>query len=155
MIKHTIATLALTLLSTPITADTWYDIDGGSYVIIDDDKLSIHDLSSFYYFDEVFSDARTGAAVRLCIGADEGPGIGTDCLGWFQPQANFSNHGKNRSLHFDISRMPLVFEMFEQLLNRGLSMKMSIDNGDLFYASTLNKEYELNREAINILNLND
>ena len=155
MIKHTIATLALTLLSTPINAETWYDVDGGTYVVIDDDKLSIHDLSSFYYFDEVFSDARTGAEVRLCIGVGDEMGMGSECLGWFKPQAGFSNHGKNRSLHFDISEMSLVFVLFEEGLNTGLSKRVSIDNGDLFYASTLNKEYQLNEAAIDILNLND
>lgn len=143
------------LFATPIKAETWFDIDGGGYVVIDDDMLSIHDLSSFFYFDELFSDARTGAALRLCLGADNEAGMATDCLGSFYPQAGFNNNGKNRSLHFDISNFPSIFNTFERSLKSGSSMKLSIDNGDLFFATNLNQEYSLNDTSISILYLND
>jgi hypothetical protein len=147
--------LACLMLANPINAETWVDIDGGAYVVIEGDMLSVHDTSSFYYFDELFSEVRNGGALRLCLGADTGTGMATDCLGASYPQVGVNNEGKNRSLHFDIVNFPWIFDIFERSLRSGSSMKLSIDNGDLFYATTLNQEHFLNEVAVDILDLND
>jgi len=139
--------------SLPLRADTWIDEDGVSAVQIKDGYLSIYSLDDFYYFDELFTDVRQGASLQLCVGFGGGGGMASDCLGNFVAAPAFYNQGKNRALHFDISGFSFVFSSFESHLLNGRTMKLSIDNDDLFSAYNLNIENVLTEESLNILAL--
>lgn len=136
-------------------ADTWVDKDGDTFVTIENRILSVYSTGSFYYFDQLFTAVRQGDRLRVCIGFSSSPGMGTDCLGTFAPIAGFNNEGKNRSLHFSIASFEFVFTAFEDYLRDGREMKISIDNGDLFSAYSLGRDYELNEDAQQILRLPD
>jgi hypothetical protein len=136
-------------------ADTWVDVDGDTFVTIDNEILSVYSTGSFYYFDQLFTAVRQGDLLRVCVGFSSGPGMATDCLGSFVPIAGFNNEGKNRSLHFGISNFEFVFTAFEDYLRDDREMKISIDNGDLFSAFSLRRDYELTEDAQKILKLPD
>lgn len=146
----------VTITSTIAThADVWVDEDEQTFVIIEDGLFSIYDTGSFYFFDELFSVARKGTALWLCIGNDEETGMATDCILKKVPVAGFNNGGKTRSLHFEIKEFPYIFKLLEQDLRSGKSVKVSIDNGDLFAAYSLNANFRLNQASLKILELPD
>lgn len=147
--------LLFVLLPVPLNADVWVDEDGASAIKIEDDFLSIYSLDDFYYFDELFSNVRRGAKLRLCVGFDAGPGMASDCVGSFAATPGFYNQGKNRALHFDVSTLSFVFASFEDYLRSGRTMKVSIDNDDLFSAYTLNIDHRFTEEALRVLALSD
>jgi len=143
------------LLPFPLRADIWVDEDGVSFVSIEGSILSVYSLDDFYYFDELFTSARRGAYLNLCLGGAEGSGMASDCLGPFKAAARTYNQGKNRALHFNINDFPFVFEAFENSLRNRQTMKLSIDDNDLFTAYTLHEKHTLTNEALNVLLLDD
>jgi len=154
-LKKIVCMLMLTFYQTSVVADTWVDEDGNTFIVIENGVLSIYSTNSFYYFDELFTDVRKGAELRLCFGIKTGTGMASDCVGQFTPVPGFNNAGKTRSLHFDVGHLPFIMKAFEDYLSKGETMKLSIDNLDLFSAYSLNADYKLNSEALNILNLSD
>lgn len=134
-----------------LKADTWIDEDGDSAVQIRDKFLTIYSLGGWYYFDELFSDVRQGSLLRLCLGFEPGPGMATDCLGKFEVTPSVHNEGYNRSLSFNIEVFSFIIDDFENSLRSGKTLKLSIDNDDLFAAYTLNVEYKFNEDALEIL----
>lgn len=140
---------------TAAAAATWVDEDGDTFILVNEKTLSIYSTNSFYYFDELFTDVRKGAKIRLCVGVKSGTGMASDCIGNFNPSPGFNNQGKTRSLHFNIEQFPFVIEAFEDYLRAGETMKLSIDNFDLFSAYSLNAKYELSEEALRTLELPD
>ena len=150
-----LCTLIVSFHQTVAIADTWIDEDGNTFIVIENGMLSIYSTNSFYYFDELFTDVRKGAELRLCLGIKTGTGMASDCVGQFTPVPGFNNAGKTRSLHFDVGHLPFIMKAFEDYLSKGETMKLSIDNLDLFSAYSLNADYKLNSEALNTLNLSD
>lgn len=141
------------MFSSPSVADVWADEDGVSVVRIHDDVLTIYSLDDFYFFDQLFTEVRQGSSLRLCVGFGGQTGMGSDCLGLFDPVPAFYNQGKNRALHFDIAGLSFIFSAFEDYLRSGEEMKVSIDNGDLFSAYNLSASFMLTDEAVNVLSL--
>lgn len=139
-------------ITSPASADVWVDEDGVSAVQIEDGILTIYSLDDFYFFDHLFSQVRAGEGkLRLCVGFGGASGMASDCLGVFDAVPAFYNHGKNRALHFDIDGFGFVFFSFEEYLRAGRTMKLSIDNGDLFSGYSLNIDYALTEGALEIL----
>lgn len=128
-------------------AEIWFDEDGESAVVFDGSALSIYSIGDFYYFDQLFGAARNGTKLRVCIDNDRGAGRAVECLGFHPVSVGFDNGGHTRSLHFDIESMEIVFEVFEGFILEGETMKISIDDNDLFAAYTLHKENKLTERA--------
>ena len=143
------------VIATPNTvfADTWVDKDRGTYVVLDDGVLSVHSTQSFYYFDVLFAQVRAGEKLTLCIGEAVMSETATDCLGEFEPSVGFSNEGKNRSLHFDVAHYPFIFSAYEEMLRDGKTLRLKIDDADLFAGYTLHKSNSLSAEAMDVLSL--
>lgn len=146
---------ALAFTSFGAVAGTWIDKDGKSAAVVNDGILSIYSMSDFYYFDELFSDVRDGSKIRICIGFDDGTGTASDCIGHFIASAGFYNEGKTRALHFNIEAFGFIFHAFENFLIEGRTMKLSIDNNDLYSAYYLNKKFKLTDGTRRILELQD
>jgi len=155
--RYVLALLVAGFCSTAVSAfaGSWIDEDGDTFVVIDNEILSIYSTGSFYYFDQLFMAVRQGERLQLCVGFAKGTGVATDCLGTFTPTAGFNNKGENRSLHFSIANFEYVFIAYEDYLRNGREMKISIDNGDLFSAYSLRRDYELGEKAQQILRLPD
>ena len=64
------------------------------------------------------------------------------------------NHGKNRTLSFDVSELSSFIGLFEDNLRRGQTLKVSIDDGRIFAAYELNGAYKLDENSLAILQLN-
>lgn len=136
----------------------WVDEDGGSVVRIKDRVISINNLSNFYYFDQLFTSIRQGkTSLRVCIGEgiENQTGMPTDCFKDIPASYSFHNKGKNRAIHVDMFQYPFMLKVFEEYLNSGNTMRISIDNNDLYYASALNQTYKLTEESEKILKLPD
>lgn len=150
-----ISTLTAFFWTGVLCADTWVDEDGDAFLTIEDAVVTIYSTGSFFYFDELFKDARLGAHLRVCLGKYSGSGIASDCIGTFNPSPHFNNGGKTRSLNFDLYQFPFLLNAFEDNLKRGEKMKISIDNFDLFSAYNLHKNNKLTKKALEILKLPD
>ena len=136
----------------------WVDEDGGSVVRIKDRVISINNLSNFYYFDQLFTSIRQGkTSLRVCIGEgiENQTGMPTDCLKTYQQVILFIIKGKNRAIHVDMFSVSFHAQSIEEYLNSGNTMRISIDNNDLYYASALNQTYKLTEESEKILKLPD
>ena len=139
-------------------ADSWIDEDGESIVKVEDTVITIYSLNSFYYFDEIFSNVRKNdKKIRVCFGFDENGKTGrpTDCIEHLKAHYSFHNHGKNRAIHVDISSFPFLISAFEDYLKAGRTMRISLDDYDLYAAYTLNKTHALTKKSKDILALPD
>jgi hypothetical protein len=139
-------------------ADTWVDEDGGAIVSIEGGVVSVHNLNSFYYFDQLLTNIRKQKVkIRLCMGISETKktGMPTDCFTYLPADYSFHNKGQNRAIHVEVSTHPFLLEAFESYLKSGKTMKVSLDDGDLFAAYTLNQAYALTPDSEKILSLPD
>jgi hypothetical protein len=138
--------------------DVWTDEDGGSFVRIKGGIVSIYNLNNFYYFDQIFTTIRKGESnIRVCFGenVENKTGTPTDCFKNVKASFSVHNKGKNRAIHAEMINYPFMLKAFEAYLSSGTTMKISIDNGDLYYASILNQNYKLTAESDAILKLPD
>ena len=136
-----------------VRADLWIDEDGDSYVNINNGTLSINSLNSFYYFDQIFTNIRkTNTKVRWCLGENKA-GIPKDCTNYMEANYYFYNSGKNRVLSMDVNNFPFLVKAFENYLKSGKTMKVSIDDNDLYAAYILNKNFNLTNASKKILKL--
>ena len=149
--------LAVIALHTDIIkSDVWIDEDGTSAVEIKENGLvSFFDTGSFYYFDQIFGNVRKNK-IRLtfCLGFPK-KNRPSDCLEKLPSNFSFHNHGKTRALHVDLSNYPFLISSFEEQLQLGKTMEISIDDGDLYSSFNLNKNYKLKEESIKIFKLSD
>jgi len=146
---------AIFSFSSSSLADEWVDKDRATLVTIGSTEVSIFSLDSFYYFDEIFSNVRDGKFVNICFGFDGKTGSASDCYHDYRPTPSFHNGGKNRALQFKMGANPFLLAAFQDYLKAGKTLKLSIDDGDLFSSYTLNKDYTLNAKALEILALPD
>lgn len=142
-------------------AEFWVDEDGGALVLITDETLSILSINNFYYFDQIFTSVRKEQSpVRICAGtANEGStGIPKNCVLGLRATYSMHHKGKVRALHIDIQDNPALIDLMEiadKSLREGLVTKVSIDDGDLYAAYTIHRDYQLTPESHNILLLPD
>jgi hypothetical protein len=139
-------------------ADSWIDEDGDSIVIVEDTVISIYSLNSFYYFDEIFSNLRKNdKKIRVCFGFDANGETGrpADCIKDLAANYSIHNHGKNRAIHVDISSFPFLISAFEDYLKAGRTMRISLDDDDLYAVYILNKTHALTKESKDVLALTD
>ena len=149
--------LAVIALHTDIIkSDVWIDEDGTSAVEIKENGLvSFFDTGSFYYFDQIFGNVRKNKIkLTLCLGLPQ-KDRPSDCLEKLPSNFSVHNHGKTRALHVDLSNYPFLISSFEEQLQSGKTMKISIDDEDLYAAFNLNKGYKLKKESIKIFKLSD
>ena len=151
-----ITLLAVLALPTAVKSGVWIDEDGYTAIEIKENKkISIFDTGSFYYFDQIFGNVRKNKIkLRVCLGLPK-KGMPSDCLGELQTHYSFHNRGKTRALHVDLSNYPFLISSFEQKLRSGETLKISIDDGDLYSAYTLNKAHKLKEESMKIFKLSD
>ena len=141
-------------------ADSWIDEDGDSIVKVEDTVITIYSLNSFYYFDEIFSNVRKNdKKIRVCFGFDENGKTGrpTDCikdLAVASSSVSIRNHVK-KAIHVDISSFPFLVSAFEDYLKAGRTMRISLDDYDLYAAYILNKTHALTEESKDVLALTD
>ena len=139
-----------------IKSDVWIDEDGTTVIEIKENGLlSFFDTGSFYYFDQIFGNVRKNKIkLTLCLGLPQ-KDRPSDCLEKLPSNFSVHNHGKTRALHVDLSNYPFLISSFEEQLQSGKTMKISIDDGDLYAAFNLNKGYKLKKESIKIFKLSD
>lgn len=139
-------------------ADSWIDEDGGTIVRVKGSVISIFSLDSFYYFDQILSNVRKNQIkIRVCLGFGKKNKTGqpTDCIKDLSAHYSFHNKGKNRAIHVKLSSFSFLLSAFEDYLISGRTMKISIDDGDLYSVYTLNKKHLLTKESENVLALPD
>lgn len=141
-----ISFIVLNLYSVLAYSSTWFDEDGKAFVRFEDNKISITSLSDFYYFDRVFDSARNGEEVILFIGMGGTEGMASDLV-IGKAFVSFGSRGKARTVSFETAYADFKIFSAETFLRNGEKIKVSIDNGDLFAAYTLFKDYELSVEA--------
>ena len=143
-------------LPTALIAEVWIDEDGKTAIEINErGQVSFFDTASFYYFDQIFGNVRKNDIhLRACLGFP-GKGMPSDCFSDLPTNHSFHNRGKTRALHVDLSNFPFLLSSFEEKLKLGQTLEISIDDGDLYSAYTLNKAYKLNKEAMKIFKLSD
>ncbi len=148
-----VAALALT---GAVKSDVWIDEDGTMAVEIKDNgQISFFDTGSFYYFDQIFGNVRKNKIqLNVCLGLPK-KGMTSDCIRKLQTHYAIHNRGKTRSLHVDLSNYPFLISSFEEQLRLGETMEISVDDGDLYSAFILNKDYKLKDKSIRILTLSD
>ncbi|MDC1001507.1 hypothetical protein OAS89_03380 [Alphaproteobacteria bacterium] len=143
---------------TAAKSDVWTDEDGASFVQIKEGMVSIYSLNDFYHFDQIFTTIRNGKSkIRVCIGEniENKTGMPTDCFIDIKASYSFHNKGKSRAIHAEMFNYPFILKAFEEYLGSGNTMKISIDNNDLYYASILNINYKLTAESEAVLKLPD
>lgn len=143
---------------TAAKSDVWIDEDGTSFVEIKDGMVSIYNLTDFYYFDQIFTTIRNGnSKIRVCIGEniENKTGMATDCF--IDIKASYSSHnkGKIRAIHAEMFNYPFILKAFGEYLDSENTMKISIDNNDVYYATVLNINYKLTAESEAVLKLPD
>ena len=151
-----LALIAALTLPTALIAEVWIDEDGTTAIEIKEQgQISFLDTGSFYYFDQIFGNVRKNdIQLRVCLGSPR-EGMPSDCFSNLPTHYSFHNRGKTRALHVDLSNFPFLLSAFEEKLRLGETLKISIDDGDLYSAYTLNNTYKLKEEAMNIFKLSD
>ena len=143
------------IITNIANADIWVDEDRDSYVEISNSTISINSLNSFYFFDQIFTNIRkNNTKVRLCLGENKN-GIPEDCTDYMNADYLFYNKGKNRSISLEINNYLFLIKAVENYLKFGKTMKISIDDNDLYAAYILNKDFTLNKNSKKILELNN
>ena len=154
--KIKIFCLFITFFSSYVSiakTDTWIDEDGETLVKIDSRIVSIQSLNSFYYFDKIFTNIRqNNTKIKLCLGFNQNT-LPKDCTNYIEAEYFFYNKGKNRTINIDMYSSPLLLKAFEDYLKSGKTMKISIDDNDLYAAYILNKKYILTEKSIKIIKL--
>ena len=148
--------IAVLAFPTAIKSDVWIDEDGTTAIEIKENGLiSFFDTGSFYYFDQIFGNVRKNEIkLTLCLGFPQ-KDRPSDCLEKLPSNYSFHNNGKTRALHVDLSKYPFLISSFEEQLQLGKTMEISIDDGDLYSSYNLNKGYKLKKESIEIFKLSD
>ncbi len=148
--------LAALALPTAIKSDVWIDEDGFTAVEIKENGLiSFFDTGSFYYFDQIFGNVRKNEIkLTLCLGFPQ-KDRPSDCLKKLPSNFSVHNNGKTRALHVDLSKYPFIISSFEEQLQLGKTMEISIDDGDLFASYNLNRGHKLKEESMKIFKLSD
>jgi len=140
--------IALTCLSNSAKSGNWVDIDGRVTVEFKEKYLSIYSMDNFYYFDQIFTIVRKEKnPLRLCIGPGYVKGRPLDCFENISAIPKIYNEGKNRALHLNIANHQFVIKVIEDKLFNGHQIKISIDDGDLYSAYTLHKNYVMSEEV--------
>jgi len=150
-------TLILLLIGSA-HADAWVDEDGGAIVDFDEESVSIFSLDSFFYFDQIFAKSKEkNSRLNICFGfADDNTSkMGSDCYKENLTLYSVHNSGKNRAIHVLMPQKKFLRKSFHDYLNNGLTMKVSIDDGYMYATYILHKDYKLNEEAKQILELPD
>lgn len=153
--------VGLMSISSSAEAEFWVDEDGGALVQITDETVSIFSINNFYYFDQIFTSVRKqNSPIRVCAGmTDEGSaGRPNICVPNLTAEYSMHHKGNVRALHIEIKGNDSLIDLMkitDQLLQSGLPAKVSIDDGDLYSAYTLHKNYQLTPESHNILLLPD
>ena len=139
-----------------IKSDVWIDEDGTTAIEIKENGLlSFFDTGSFYYFDQIFGNVRKNKIkLTLCLGLPQ-KDRPSDCLEKLPSNFSVHNNGKTRALHVDLSNYPFLISSFEEQLQLGKTMEISIDDDDLYASFSLNKNYKLKKESIKIFKLLD
>lgn len=129
--------------------DTWIDEDGSAAIHIGDNSISIHTMTNFYWFKKIFDKAASPGKIRLCIGPDDGYGIAQNCFEHLSiTRMSFSScsKGQTHSLIFDSKNNEVSFTPFKQILDNGNTIKVSIDDYDIFASYSLHENYELEKQ---------
>lgn len=144
--------LLMTLISPLSWSYSWVDVDGGAIVQFHKNRLSIYSLDSFFYFDEIFKSVRKDQHyLNLCFADGLVKKKPNDCFKGVLAITGFYHGGKNRALHLDVSNYSYMMKLVENQLLNNRSIKVSIDNGDLFSAYTLQYNNTLTEESRIIL----
>jgi len=150
--------IAVIAAPTAVKSDIWIDVDRSAGVNINKNGIvNFFDTSSFYYFDQIFSNVRKNdIQLNVCLGFSglkkEMP---SDCLSKLPTYYSVHNRGKTKALNVNLSNYPFLLNSFEEKLRLGETLEISIDDGYLFYMISLNKNHTLNEESIKILQLSD
>ena len=130
--------------------ETWVDEDGKAMVVIESPVVKIISTSSFTYFDKMFDNVRNEKEVRLCIGEDDTDEVASDCvLG--VPRVEFQNKGNTRIIIFDTLYSKFMLQAVEHYLAEGKSIRVTVDDIDIFAAFIIHKDNMLTDKAKLIL----
>jgi len=148
--------LAALALPIAVKSDVWIAKNGETAIVIKENgQISFFDTGHFYYYNQIFENVRKNKTqLTVCVGFQK-QGMPQDCLSNLPTNYSIHNQGETRALHINLSNYPFLRSSFEEQLRLGKIMNISIDDGDLSYYFTLNKEFKLKDVSMRIFKLSD
>jgi len=133
-------------------AETWVDRDGNSWMSIDYKEITLVSVGGFEYFDRIFDDLDTkNSRLNLCFGPDTTSGKPTACLNGLLVTVGSHKDDQVRTIRLSTREYGFFTALTEGALRAGAEVVVSIDNGEVYAAYHLHRNFTPSDKSLSII----